>query len=158
MKRASTLFLQVAIICVGVLALAFLAVGLYFLIREPINEEYDHIAYPIITGVYLLAFPFEFALCRAYNILTYVNRGTAFSELSVRALQHIKYCAFINGVILASLMPFFYLLAQMDDAPGIIVFASIPVFAAFGIGVFAAVLQMLLHEALEIKRENELTI
>jgi hypothetical protein len=55
-------------------------------------------------------------------------------------------------------MPLFYLVADKDDAPGIIVIGMIIIFASMVIAVFAAVLQKLLKEAIDIKSENDLTV
>ncbi|WP_407066435.1 DUF2975 domain-containing protein [Geobacillus sp. TFV-3] len=48
--------------------------------------------------------------------------------------------------------------AEKDDAPGVIFVGLLVPFASFVIAVFAAVLQKLLQQAIEIKQENELTI
>ncbi|MNH47651.1 hypothetical protein D3C87_2190160 [compost metagenome] len=55
-------------------------------------------------------------------------------------------------------MPLFYLMAEKDDAPGIIVIGLILIFASMVIAVFAAVLQRLLKEAIELKSEIDLTV
>jgi len=55
-------------------------------------------------------------------------------------------------------MPLFYLIAEMDDAPGIILIGLVMIFAALVIAVFAAVLQKLLKNAIDIKSENDLTV
>jgi hypothetical protein len=55
-------------------------------------------------------------------------------------------------------MPLFYLIAEMDDAPGIIVIGMVVIFASMVIAVFAAVLQRLLQEAIDIKSENDLIV
>ncbi|MNF13629.1 hypothetical protein D3C80_2155360 [compost metagenome] len=55
-------------------------------------------------------------------------------------------------------MPLFYLMAEKDDAPGIIVIGLILIFASTVIAVFAAVLQRLLKEAIELKSEIDLTV
>ena len=54
-------------------------------------------------------------------------------------------------------MPLFYLVAERDDAPGIII-GMIIIFASMVIAVFAAVLQRLLKDAIDIKSENDLTV
>jgi hypothetical protein len=48
--------------------------------------------------------------------------------------------------------------AERDDAPGIILIGLVIIFASMVIGVFAAVLQKLLTNAIEIKSENDLTV
>lgn len=55
-------------------------------------------------------------------------------------------------------LPLFYLLAERDDAPGVILIGMAVIFAAMVIAVFAAVLQKLLKEAIDIKSENDLTV
>ena len=49
-------------------------------------------------------------------------------------------------------------MAEMDDAPGIILIGMVVIFASMVIAVFAAVLQRLLQEAIDIKSENDLIV
>lgn len=55
-------------------------------------------------------------------------------------------------------MPFVYIVAEKDDAPGLIIIGMVPLFASMVIAVFTAVLQKLLKTAIEIKAENDLTV
>lgn len=77
--------------------------------------------------------------------------------MSVRVLKKIKYCAITISCLYVVGMPLFYLMAERDNAPGIIVIGLITIFASMVIAVFAAVLQKLLKEAIDIKSENDLT-
>ena len=56
------------------------------------------------------------------------------------------------------IMPYIFLLADKDDAPGAILMGLVPIFVSAVIAVFAAVLQRLLQEAVDIKAESDLTI
>lgn len=56
------------------------------------------------------------------------------------------------------IIPFVYNVAELDDAPGLIIIGMVPIFASMVIAVFAAVLQRLLEEAIHIKSENDLTV
>ena len=78
--------------------------------------------------------------------------------LSFKALNNIKYCAITISALYTLLMPFVYILADKDDAPGAIIIGMLPIFASMVISVFAAVLQRLLQEAINIKSENDFTI
>ena len=49
-------------------------------------------------------------------------------------------------------------MAEVDDAPGLAVVGMVPIFASLVIAVFAAVLQRLLKEAIDIKEENDLIV
>jgi hypothetical protein len=55
-------------------------------------------------------------------------------------------------------MPFVFLAAEKDDAPGLVIVGMVPIFASLVIAVFAAVLKRLLQQAIDIKSENDLTV
>jgi hypothetical protein len=63
----------------------------------------------------------------------------------------------ISGLYVV-IMPFVFLVADLDDAPGLIIIGMVPIFASMVIAVFAAVLQKLLQNAIDIKSENDLTV
>lgn len=70
----------------------------------------------------------------------------------------IKVSAFIISGLYVFTLPLFYMAAEYDDAPGVIIVGLIVIFAAFVIAIFAAVLEKLLANAILIKSENDLTI
>ncbi|MDV3425822.1 MAG: DUF2975 domain-containing protein [Bacillota bacterium] len=150
MKRYSTIFLKIAVILIGI---PVLALCIFWL---PSAADYLH--YPILIGVYITAIAFFFALYQALKLLNYIDKNKAFSELSVKALKYIKYCAVTISTIYALLIPFLFPIADADDAPGLMGFPVIFIFSASVIGVFAAVLQRLLQDAIDIKSENDLTV
>ena len=157
MKR-ETLFLKVVIFLIGIPILGLCIFGLPWLANNPANPNYAHILYPILIGMYVSVIPFYFALYQAFKLLDYIDKNKAFSQISVKALKNIKYCAITISTLYVVLMPFVFLVAEKDDAPGLIIFGMVPVFASMVIAVFAAVLQKLLKEAIDIKSENDLTV
>jgi hypothetical protein len=158
MKQGTTLFLKIAVFIIGTPVLALCIFGLPWLANNPVNPDYAHILYPILIIMYVSVIPFFVALYQAFKLLSYIDKNKAFSEISVKALNKIKYCAItISGLYVVG-MPFFYILAELDDAPGIILIGLVVIFASMVIAVFAAVLQRLLQEAIDIKSENDLTI
>lgn len=62
------------------------------------------------------------------------------------------------AVVTIGLMPFFFTIAQLDDAPGLVLFGAGIVFIPFSIYILVAVLKETLSKAVSIKQENELTI
>ncbi|GED00905.1 DUF2975 domain-containing protein [Bacillus atrophaeus] len=160
MKRGTTLFLKIAVFLIGIPVLALCI----FLVPEIANfaaEFYPdivYIKYLVLINLYASAIPFYFALYKAFKLLSYIDKNKAFSELSVRALKNIKYCAITISILFVMGMPLFYLMAEKDDAPGIILIGLVVIFASMVIAVFAAVLQKLLKEAIDIKSENDLTV
>ncbi|HCW52907.1 MAG TPA: DUF2975 domain-containing protein [Clostridium sp.] len=158
MKKGTTLFLKLAVILIGLPVLALCSFIIYKLFSAPVSPEYTHILYPILIGMCISAIPFYIALYMAFSLLTYIDNNKAFSQISVKALNNIKYCAASVSGIYVLLIPFVFLLADKDDAPGAILMWLIPVFASTVIAVFSAVLKRLLEKAIEIKLENDLTI
>ncbi|MDN3016042.1 DUF2975 domain-containing protein [Paenibacillus sp. BSR1-1] len=158
-KRGSTIFLKVIIFLAGI---AVLALCIFFVPRFAnfASKLYPNIAslkFLIFIVMYGAAVPFYFGLYQAFNLLRYIDKNTAFSELSVKALKNIKSCAItISGLYVLSL-PLFHVIAKKIDPPiGLMVI--IIVFASLVIAVFAAILQRLLQEAINIKSENDLTV
>lgn len=153
MDRGSTMFLRGVVILIGLVVL-MLCVGIAFLVVD--GEAIHHT--PIWVGLYVAAVPFYIALFQTLKLLNYIDKNEAFSELSVSALKKIKYCgSTISGLFLAG-SPYLHYAAQKDDAPGILAFGLLIMGASAVIAVFAAVLQKLLHSAIAIKSENELTV
>jgi ABC-type proline/glycine betaine transport system permease subunit len=160
MKRGSTLFLKTAVILMGipVLALAIFLVPQIGNFAAELYPEMAFIKYFVYLDLYAAAIPYYFALYQAFRLLNFIDRNEAFSELSVNALKNIKFSAItLSGVYVLGL-PLFYLVAERDDAPGIILIGLVIAFASFVIAVFAAVLQRLLKEAIDIKSENDLIV
>jgi Protein of unknown function (DUF2975) len=158
MKSYSTIFLKIAVILIGIPVLALFIFGLPWLFKNPVNPEYARGLYPIIMGIFASAIPYSFALYQAIKLLGYIDKNKAFSELSVKALKNIKYCANIISALYVVMLPFVYIVAEKDDAPGLILMGMVPIFASMVIAVFAAVLQRLLKDAIDMKSENDLTI
>ncbi|MBE1557100.1 DUF2975 domain-containing protein [Sporosarcina limicola] len=160
MKRGTTLFLKIAVILIGIPVLA-LCIFLVPKFGNFAGELYPDIAYMkslVLIDMYAAAIPFYFALYQAFKLLSYIDKNKAFSELSVKALKKIKYCAIIISTLYVVGMPLFYLVAEIDDAPGIILIGLVIIFASMVIAVFAAVLQRLLQVAIDIKSENDLMV
>ena len=154
MRQGSTVFLKLVIYVIG---LAVLAVGISLLVTA-LGSEDAGVFLPLVLGMYVAAIPFYYALSQALKLLHYIDRREAFSELSVKALKNIKYCAMVIGALYAAGMPYLMYVAELDDAPGLTALGLLIVFASIVIATFAAVLQKLLHDAIEIKTENELTV
>lgn len=144
----------------GLLVLAF-CIFLLPMITEGAALEFPPIAplrEAILFGLYLTAIPFFIALYQAFRLLGYIDRNTAFSELSVQALKNIKYSALAMSVLYMIGMPVIFLIAETDDAPGLIIVGFLFACSPTVVAVFAAVLQKLVQNAIDIKSENDLTV
>jgi Protein of unknown function (DUF2975) len=159
MKR-ETLFLKIVVFLMGipVLALCIFVLPEIAEFFAELNPELDYLQYPFLIGLYVTAIVFFAALYQTFKLLSYIDNNQAFSDLSVKALRKIKKCAITIGAFYVVFMPLIYLMAEMDDAPGIILIGMIIIFGCMVIAVFAAVLEKLLNNAIELKSENELTV
>lgn len=158
MKRGTTLFLKLAVLFIGLPVLGLSLFGVTWLINNPANPTYDQLLYPVLIGIYVSVLPFFSALYQTFKLLNHIDKNQAFSELSVKALKNIKFCALTISGLYVIVLPFVFGLAQMDDAPGLVLMGMVPVFASLVIAVFSAVLQRLLQDAIDIKKENDLIV
>lgn len=154
MQQGSTTFLKAVVIFIGISVLALCI----FVLPSGIFSDETGYYRPILIGLYIPAIPFFFALYQALRLLRYIDKSMAFSEISVKALRYIKYCALTISGLFTLGLPYIYSAADRDDAPGVLAIALIIVGASFVIATFAAVLQKLVESAIQIKTENDLTI
>ncbi|MFB2517264.1 DUF2975 domain-containing protein [Lysinibacillus sp. OTC-L20] len=156
MKR-ETLFLKIAVFLIGI---PVLALCVWVVPRIALNtvEHSPILTIVALIGVYATAIAYFVALFTTIKLLSYIDQNIAFSELSVKALIKIKYCAIIISSVYVVGMPLIYYAAEVDDAPGLILIGMVIIFASFVVAVFAAVLQKLLKNAIDIKSENDLTV
>lgn len=159
MKR-ETLFLKTAVVLIGVPILALCVIVLPWILRDASTSspQMAYVLYGILTVMYVTAIPFFLALYQAFKLLTYIDLNNAFSHQSVKALKNIKHCAAAISILYLLSTPLFYIVGEVDDAPGVILIGAAFVFAPLVVSVFAAVLQKLLQNAIDMKQENELTI
>lgn len=159
-KQGSTLFLRATVV-----VLALIALGLCILILPAIYSEWtiaypdaSQLQYPALVILGATVIPFYTALYQTWKLLDYIDKNDAFSGRSVDALRKIKYSAVIFSGLYAAFLPIIHYVADHMDAPGVMIIGLIMVCAPIVIAVFAAVLQMLLRNAIEIKSENDLTV
>ncbi len=160
MKPSSTIFLRIVIFILGlpILAACFYVYPIVTLRGSEILPQFAFMRIPYLTILYVASLLYFFALYQGFRLLNYIDQNNAFSDLSVKALSNIKISALCITGLLVTFMPVAYTVGDMDDAPGIIILAAAIVFIPLVISVFAALLEKLLHEAIQIKSENDLTV
>lgn len=160
MKQSSTLFLRIVIFVLGlpILASCLFVFPIFTLRGSEILPEFAYLRFPYLFALYLASLLYFFALYQGFRLLDNIDHNEAFSDLSVNALKNIKYSAFAISIVLATFMPIVYYVADLDDAPGLILIGTAIVFTPIVISVFATLLERLLKEAIRIKSENDLTV
>lgn len=153
MHKGSTWFLRAIIVGLGLFGAGVLAIcaGMSF-------SGNAGMYMPVLLYMFLPAVPFYVALYQGLQLLKYIDTNTAFSEKSATSLRTIKYAAGTMSALYALGIPLFIFAANKDDAPGVVLVALVFTMAPFVIAVFAAVLERLMQNALDIKSENDLTV
>lgn len=160
MKRGSTLLLRLAVTVIG-LGVAALCAFLLPLIWQAAYIEYPQNGYAVrtvVAAMYVAAVPFYLGIYKGWLTLNDIDKNKAFSMRSVKSLNTISLCAGIISVIYIFCLPFFYIWAQSDDAPGLVLIGLFFVGMPLIISVAVALLARLLAEAVTIKSENDLTV
>lgn len=157
-KQASTMFLRLVVMIIGLLIMAMCVFLVPWLAKEAFTRYPMHWVVLVMVCLYLAALPFYVALAETWKLLYVIDSNQAFSNLSVVALKRIMLCAICICVLHTAILPILYLIAQFEDAPGLIILGMVIPGASMVIAVFAAVLRTLLDEALAIKSDNDLTI
>ncbi|PAD36105.1 DUF2975 domain-containing protein [Terribacillus saccharophilus] len=159
MKR-ETLFLKLAVFLMAlpVLALCIFAIPNIAFGSADYYPEVEFLKYPVLVGLYVTALAYFLALYQSFRLLGYIDKNVAFSDLSVKALKNIKHCSITISIVYVILLPLIYVVAERDDAPGLILVGMALIFAPLVVAIFAAVLQKLLKNAIDIKSENDLTV
>ena len=158
-KKNSTIFLQVVVVLIGIVALVVM-------IRFPLTEGravnldlFSIYADPFIIYAYLASIPFFIALYQAFKLLRYIGQNQVFSLSSVKALRTIKYCAIIQSVLIVMAALYIRMFHAKDDDPaGFIAICIVATFISVVIATAAAVFERLLQNAVEMKSENDLTV
>ncbi len=160
MKKGSTHFLRFSLFILGLIVLAFCIFALPSMWKGASAEfpVASRAVFLIMINLYLTAIPFFIALWQAFKLLGFIDQNKAFSDLSIKALRNIKYCAIAMAVLFWANVPLLFPIADADDAPGLIIIGSALACTPIVVAVFAAVLQRLLQNAIDLKSENDLTV
>lgn len=159
MKRVSTLFLQVVVVLIGIVALAIL-------IRVPLTEGravnldlFSIYSDPFILYGYAASIAFFVGLYKAFRLLGYIGQNRVFSSDSVGALKSIKYCAIVLSILIVIAGLYIKIAHHKDDDPaGFLAMCIVTTFASIVVATAAAIFERILQNALDMKSENDLTI
>lgn len=163
MKQVSTLFLKIIVSAMGIPVLALCILVLPKIVNEAFGytakgDTLGYILLGILIVIYISAIPFFLVLYQAIKLLTYIEQDKAFSQISVKALTKIKNYGKLISSLYVVVLPLVYIVAEWDDAPGLILIGIVIIGASFAVAVFASILQRLLQKAIDYKEENDLTV
>jgi len=159
MKRSSTIFLQVVIVLIGIVALALLLWEPHLEGRNAHATNFEiYFKDPFLALVYIGSIPFFVALYQAFKVLGYAGQNKVFSQEAVEALRSIKFCALaiIGFVVIEEII--IMLNHGNEDAAGGVFMGVLITFGSIVIAAAAAMFERILQNAVDIKSENDLTV
>ena len=148
--KLEILFLKSATILLGLAVLSF------FLIVIPDETDISKVGelLPFLITTYISTIPFFIALFNTFKLLINIEKGNAFSKQSVKTLKYIKYSGVIFSILYFLHLPFFFFVAQADDAPGVAAIGLIFTLAPLTIAIFVSLLQKIVQNVIEVKSKK----
>lgn len=118
MKRSSSLFLQAAVVLIGVVVLVLMLWEPHLEGRNAHATTFEvYFKDPFLAYVYLGSIPFFVALYRAFGLFGYVRRKGACSQVTMDALRSIQRCAFVLIGFVAGAIVLIALFGDKEDRP-----------------------------------------
>ena len=161
MKKRSlvvpTIFLQAVIVLIAIGALALMLWEPHIEGRNAHATLFEiYFKDPFLAYAYLASIPFFAALYQAFTILRYIGQNKAFSQVTMKALRTIRFCAFaIIGFVAVGEL--FIMLGNSADRAGGVFLGILITFGSVVIASAAAMFERVLQNAVDIKSENDLT-
>ncbi len=87
-----------------------------------------------------------------------IDNNLSLTHHSVHALKNIKRTSLFISLFYLIGAPYVFMVAEKDDAPGVVALNLLLIIGPFTVGVFASILQKLLINAIRYKSEIDLTI
>lgn len=151
-----TLVLRLTLLIIAAILLLF---GFLMAIQLFTSEgEVYTVVYIAVAVVWIDMILGLFIVYALNKLLKLIDTNEIFSDRTLTIMNRIQKLTLAIAVVTIGLMPFFFTIAQLDDAPGLVLSGAGTVFIPFSIYILVAVLKETLSKAVLIKQENELTI
>lgn len=149
MKRSSVLFLQLALVLIGIGVLILLLWEPHLEgrnVHATTFEIYFHD--PFLAYVYIGSTPFFIALYRAFRLFGHAGQTGVFSQTTVHALRAIKHCAMAIIAFVAGGVIFIAVFGDKDDRPAGLFMALLVVLASTAVAAVTTTLAGRLQNSL----------
>ena len=158
MKKGATLFLKTVFVLIGIGVFAGM---LWFPQTEGRAANLDLISIykaPFIFYIYIGSTPFFIGLYQAFKLLNLIDAGSAFSQGAVNTLRNMKFATLSLIGFIALALFYIRFFVHGDDPAGPTALGIIISLAFMVVATCLAVAQKLLQNAVDLKKENDLTV
>lgn len=87
-----------------------------------------------------------------------MDKHDFFSDISLHFVKMVHYLFILLFIVLLGILPFIYYSADHSDSPGVMLIALAFIFVPLAIAAFISVMEKILGNAIQFKKENDLTI
>lgn len=155
MKRGLTIFLQIVVILLGMVVLAFM-------IRFPLTEGratnldlFSIYTDPFLAYGYLASIAFFIVLYQVFKLLGYIRQNKVFSPNSMKALRTIKYCSILLCILILIAGLYIRIFHAADDDPaGFLALCIVTIFIFIVIATAATVFGKTLQRGIDINQKT----
>lgn len=148
-------FLNAALVLISLLVVFITVVFSIQFFSEEIRPFFVSCLFVSFIVSVLLGFRVLFLLAK---MLRYIKKSEAFSMKTLKVVSAIKKTILLISIVFLGILPFFYTVADRQDAPGILVIGFALVLLPFTAFIFSQIVEELFKNAAELKTDNELTI
>ncbi|MDT2596202.1 DUF2975 domain-containing protein [Enterococcus dongliensis] len=148
-------FLNAALVLISLLVVFITVVFSIQFFSEEIRPFFVSCLFVSFIVSVLLGFRVLFLLAK---MLRYIKKSEAFSMKTLKVVSAIKKTILLISIAFLGILPFFYTVADRQDAPGILVIGFALVLLPFTAFIFSQIVEELFKNAAELKTDNELTI
>lgn len=126
-----------------------------------LNEGKLEFSFPIvmfwitILGSLIISY---FVAFKLNNILKLIEKNKAFSVQTIETVKSIKTAMMILVILSFGILPIVYMIADLSDGPGFMIFGFLFVLLTITMYVFTLIVEELFTSAFNIQNENNLTI
>jgi len=160
MKKGITLILRFVLFLAGA-AMLMLSIGAALSVLTRTSDYIPplHLVILLLVLLFGTAIPFCIAIFNAFVMLYYIDKNRVFTQPSVKVMRRIKRCTVAVFIVLAAIgIPFFSLWAHISISPGLVLIGVALAGGAFIVAIFTALLCRLLHDAIALQSDSDLTI
>ena len=145
--KLKTLFLKAAVILIGLLVTALLIFVLPLIAEDAAASSLKmaYVLYAILAIMYISSVPFFALLFQIFKVLNHVQAEEFFSKSTLNALNKIKRYGYTISFLYLLALPLFFIVGEVDDAPGVILIGMFFLFASLVLTVAVDLFQNLLE-------------
>lgn len=158
-KRSSIIFLQLVIVLIGIVALAFMLWEPHIEGRNVNANAFQvYLNDPFLAYAYTASIAFFVALYQAFKLLGYIGHNKVFSPDSIKALRTIKYCAITIVGFVVGAEGYLFIARPEDDIAGGVFMGLLAIFVSGTVVTVVDIFEKVLQSAVDLKSGNNLKV